>query len=291
MSAVSTDITAEEIRECQRRHPRIFHKTVWEKTRLWMGWSVTGALVIYCLVVFDFSPARIWEGLDKLGIIAQHMFPPTANGAMGEFLYACLETLAMAFLGTFLAATVAIPLGCLASKNILPAWLLHFGLRRYFDFLRGVDALVWALIFVRAVGLGPLSGILAIAIVDTGTLAKLFSEAIENIDGRSEEGVRASGANKVQVVRFAILPQVLPMMLSTSLYLFESNTRSATILGIVGAGGIGFQLADRIRAHRWDEVTMIIILILILVYAIDILSKAIRTRFIQGETRPLVGSA
>ena len=114
---------------------------------------------------------------------------------------------------------------------------------------------------MRAVGLGPLAGVLAIATTDIGIFAKLFAEAIENVDRKQVDGVRAAGGTAVKTVRFGILPQVLPIMLSNVLYMFESNTRSATILGIIGAGGIGFALSDRIRAHRWDEVGFIIILI------------------------------
>jgi len=135
---------------------------------------------------------------------------------------------------------------------------------------------------VRAVGLGPLAGILAIIISDTGTLAKLFSEAIENADKKQAEGIRACGGNPVQTIRHGIIPQVLPVMLSNVLYIFESNTRSATILGIVGAGGIGFYLADRIRTMLWEEASFIMIMILIAVYVIDWISKLVRRRLIGG---------
>lgn len=155
--------------------------------------------------------------------------------------------------------------------------------RRFFDVLRGVDVMIWALVFVRAIGLGPLAGIMAIAVSDTGTLSKLFSEAIENIEPKEMEGVKAAGGNQVTVVRFGVMPQVLPVMLSFALYMLESNTRSATILGLVGAGGIGLLLADRIRAHVWDQALVIILLILLTVYVIDFLSKKIRERLI-GKT-------
>ena len=155
------------------------------------------------------------------------------------------------------------------------------------DCLRGVDQLIWALIFVRAVGLGPLAGIMAIFISDTGTLSKLFSESIENIDRKPLDGVQAAGASGIQTLRFAVLPQVLPMFLSSTLYLFESNVRSATILGIVGAGGIGFQLSDRIRAHAWEEACFILIAILVTVAAIDWISSRLRLAII-GRTVPAV---
>ena len=145
--------------------------------------------------------------------------------------------------------------------------------------------MIWALVFVNVVGLGPFAGILAIFVNDTGTLSKLFAEAIENVDNKPIEGVRASGGSRLEVIRFGILPQVLPVMLSNTLYFFESNTRSATILGVVGAGGIGLHLSDRIRVNNWDEASFIIIMILITVFLIDILSRQVRRKFITGEWR------
>jgi phosphonate transport system permease protein len=159
--------------------------------------------------------------------------------------------------------------------------VFHFGLRRCFDGLRGIDALIWALAFIHVVGLGPFAGIMAIAVTDAGTLAKLFAEAVENVDRKPVEGVRATGARSIQVARFGILPQVLPVFLSQTLYYFESNTRSATILGVVGAGGIGLQLSDRIRVNDWQEAAFIILLILITVSLIDFLSGHVRTRVVS----------
>jgi phosphonate transport system permease protein len=197
------------------------------------------------------------------------------------------ETLAMAFLGTLLASLVALPLSFLGAKNILRVEWLRFGVRRGFDTLRAFEQLVLALIFIRAFGLGPLAGIFAIMVSDIGSLSKLFAEAIENIDRKQVEGVRASGGGPLQVIRLAILPQVLPVMLSNALYYLESNTRSASILGIVGAGGIGYLLYDRMAANNWDEVMSIIILILITVYAIDTLSGWLRGRIIgKSDYRP-----
>jgi phosphonate transport system permease protein len=211
------------------------------------------------------------------------MFPPTAKDAFWEYGYAMLQTIAMAFLGTFIAAILALPLALLCARNVMALRAVQFLARRGSDSLRGVDQMIWALIFVRAVGLGPLAGILAIIISDIGTLAKLYSEAIENVERKQMDGVRACGGNGLQTVRFGILPQVLPVMLSNALYIFESNTRSATILGIVGAGGIGFYLADRIRTLLWEEASFIMILILISVYLIDWLSKQVRMRLIAGR--------
>jgi phosphonate transport system permease protein len=280
-------LSATDIALLRRAVPRAFGAAPAVRLGLAAGWIVFAGLIAVCLWRLDASPQRLWQGLGKLGWLLPLMVPPTSGGWLGEFSYAMLETLAMAFLGTVLASLAAIPLGFLGAKNVVPQVVWHFGLRRCFDGLRGVDALLWALMFVNVVGLGPFAGVMAIAASDTGTLAKLFAEAIENVDRRQLEGVRATGANRLQIMRFAMLPQVLPVMLSHALYYLESNTRSATILGVVGAGGIGLHLADRIRVNNWDEVSFILLMILVVVTGIDLLSKAIRWRFIQAGT-PLV---
>jgi phosphonate transport system permease protein len=186
----------------------------------------------------------------------------------------------MAFLGTFVAAVIALPLGFLGARNVVVNALAHFSIRRVFDGFRGVDQLIWALAFVRAVGLGPLAGVMAIAAADICVLAKLFAEAIENADPRQTDAVKAVGGTRLLEIRFGLLPQVLPVLLAQVLYLFESNTRSAAILGVVGAGGIGLQIAERIKVRYWDEVSFIIILILLTVAVIDQLSARVRRRLI-----------
>jgi phosphonate transport system permease protein len=265
-------------------YPRLFRRSFRQRVILMLSWGLFLGVVLFCLDWTGFfNISKIIEGIGKLYSVLRFMLPPAHNGWLGEFLYGILQTLGMAFIGTLSASIAAIPLGFLGAKNILPNWVFHFGLRRVFDGLRGIDALIWALIFINMVGLGPFAGILAIAVTDTGTLAKLFAEAIENIDRKPIEGVRASGAGYIQVIRYGILPQVLPVILSNALYFFESNTRSATILGVVGAGGIGLLLSDRIRVNNWDEACFIILLILITVSLIDLVSKNIRHRFIQSE--------
>jgi phosphonate transport system permease protein len=271
---------AAAIAALRRKYPEVFRRPLHERLLIWCGWLGFSVLTAYCLWRFEFAPGRLWTGLGELGTIVTHLFPPMPGEDPREIFWALLETLAMAFLGTFLAASLAVPLAFLAAKNTFPLSIPRFGIRRLMDCLRGIDQLIWALIFVRAVGLGPLAGIMAILISDTGTLSKLFSESIENIEKKPAEGVRAAGADTLQTLRFGVLPQVIPMFLSSTLYMFESNVRSATILGIVGAGGIGFQLSDRIRAHHWEEACFILIVILIAVAAIDWISKQLRMRLI-----------
>jgi len=277
-----TDYDAASIAAIRVRHPLAFEAPLAARLRNRAAWLAFFAFTAYCFWVFELSPIRLWAGSDKLLEVASHLFPPTVGDAFYDYLWALFQTIAMAFLGTVIAAVLAIPLGLLCARNVLPVRIAQFFFRRTSDTLRGIDQVIWALIFVRAVGLGPLAGILAIIISDTGTLAKLYSEAIENAEKKQVDGIRACGGNPIQTVRFGIIPQVLPVMLSNVLYIFESNTRSATILGIVGAGGIGFYLADRIRTMLWEEASFIMIMILVAVYAIDWISKLIRRRLIGG---------
>jgi phosphonate transport system permease protein len=202
----------------------------------------------------------------------------------GNVFIALLETLLMAVLGTFVAAFVALPLAFLAAKNFSPTGVLRFFIRRFFDFLRGIDMLIWSLIFIRAFGLGPLTGTLAIAFTETGELGKLFSEALENIDKKQVDGVRSTGASKPQVYRFGVIPQILPIFISQSLYYLESNIRSATVIGALGAGGIGLMLVETIRTSRdWENTLYLILLTLVLVIIMDKFSTWLRRRLIQGR--------
>jgi phosphonate transport system permease protein len=247
-----------------------------------LGIALFFAWFIGALWYFDFSPARLWNGLNGLGTILVLMIPPSPGELWQEILMGIAESVAMAFLGTFMAAIVAVPLGFMGARNVVTTTLLRFSLRRVFDGMRGVDQLIWALAFVRAVGLGPLAGVLAIFVSDIAVLSKLYAEAIENAEKRQAEGVTAAGGGRLLGIRFGILPQVAPVMLAQALYFFESNTRSASILGVVGAGGIGLQIAERIRVRHWDEVAFIIILMIITVAAIDWISGRIRRRLINA---------
>jgi phosphonate transport system permease protein len=239
-------------------------------------------LLIGGLWRMDASPERIINGITKLGWLVALMWPPSAGGVLPELLMSLLESLAMAFLGTLLAVLVALPLALLGAGNIIGNVLLRFSVRRLYDGLRGIDTLIWALVFVAAVGMGPFAGILALAVPDIGTLSKLFSEALESADRRQVEAVRAAGANRVLAVRLGLIPQVAPVILSQILYTLESNARSSTVLGIVGAGGIGLALADRIRINNWDEVAFIVLLILGMVACIDWASRRLRLRIIRA---------
>ncbi len=280
---MKSDIAAAQVAAVREKMPLAFRAP--PRTRLLRAvfWAVNAGLMIYCFWAFEITPTRIWSGLGRLGQVLGFMFPPHVWTSWAEFapiLEGLGETLAMAFLGTLLGAVFAFPLSFLGAKNILRFAPMRLTVRRGFDVIRSFETLILALIFIRAFGLGPLAGILAIAVSEIGVFAKLFSEAIENTSRRPVDGVVSAGGSRLQAIRYGVLPQVSPVIVSILLYNFESNVRSGTILGIVGAGGIGFLLSDRIAAYRWDEAWSIIFLIIVMVYVIDWLSGLIRTRII-----------
>ena len=275
-------ITADQIAALRARMPRAFTAAPAVRARRIAIAVAALAWLATLLWWFDIMPARLLHGLSGLAVIVRLMIPPSPGAQWMDILQGMAESVAMAFLGTFAAMVIAVPLGFLGARNVLVNALAHFSIRRVFDAFRGMDQLIWALAFVRAVGLGPLAGVLAIMAAEICVLAKLFAEAIENADPLQGEAITAAGGNGVLRVRFGLLPQVLPVMLAQFLYQFESNTRSASILGVVGAGGIGLQIAERIKVRFWDEVLFIILLILLTVALIDALSTRIRRRLIGG---------
>jgi phosphonate transport system permease protein len=186
-------------------------------------------------------------------------------------------TVQIAIWGTFLAVLVAVPMGLASARNIAPIWLQQ-PMRWFTNILRSVPDLVVGLIFVVAVGLGPFAGVMAIAVNTGGVLAKLFSEAVESIDKAPIEGVRATGADRLQEIIWGVIPQVAPLWTSYALYRFESNSRSATVLGLIGAGGIGQLLFDALNAFQYAQLSAIVIVIIVAVTAIDFLSQAMRSR-------------
>jgi phosphonate transport system permease protein len=234
------------------------------------------AIFVFGLVDLDFSPSRLLAGFSQLGWITMMMIPPDPGSSLPAYLVALGETLSIALLGTTIGALVALPVSLLAARNIVPSGIFRFPVRRFLDSIRGVDTLIWALVWINVVGLGPFAGVLAIAVSDFGAFGKLFSEAIETADKKQVEGIRASGGNALHEIRFGLMPQVLPVIAGQVLYFIESNTRSATIIGIVGAGGIGLQLAEQIRVLEWQKVSFLILMILVAVAAIDWISSRLR---------------
>jgi phosphonate transport system permease protein len=204
----------------------------------------------------------------------------------GDILAKLMQTLVMAFVGTLFATLIAFPLAFVAARNITASRPANWLMKRSFDFLRSIDMLIWALFFTRGFGPGPIPGIAAILFTDTGALGKVYAEALENVDDKQREGVKSVGASAASVNRFGVVPQVLPVFISQSLYFWESNTRSATIIGAVGAGGIGLKLLEAMGTNSdWDKVAYMVLLILGVVFVFDNVSNAIRARLIGPGLR------
>jgi len=275
-----SEIPAPDPAQLQARYSNIFHRPA--SARLATPAMVLLAFAIFAfgLVDLGFSPTRLFAGMRQLGWITLMTLPPDPGSSLPLYLKALGETLSIALLGTTLAAVMALPVSLLAARNIVPSSLMRFPVRRFLDSIRGVDTLIWALVWINVVGLGPFAGVLAIAVSDFGALGKLFSEAIEAADQKQVEGIRASGGNALHEIGFGLLPQVIPVIAGQVLYFFESNTRSATIIGIVGAGGIGLQLAEQIRVLEWQHVSFLILMILVAVAVIDWISGKLRSAII-----------
>jgi len=280
MSATSlAAITEADIAEARVTHPGAFGDPLRRAVRIGVAVLVM-AYFVWSLGHLEFYKLFETSGRAQRLIVGFFTWSDMANWQYRQIYVGIGQTLAMAFLGTLLGSVAALFLAFFAARNTMPALLPRQAMRRFLDILRGVDQLIWGLVFVRAVGLGPLAGVLAIFISDTGTLAKLYSEAIENIDRKQVEGVRASGASPARVIRWAYIPQILPVFISLSLYSFESSTRSATILGIVGAGGVGMVLIERFRAGFYDQVAFVVLNVLVCIFVIDWISARVRGHFI-----------
>ena len=237
-------------------------------------WGIVLGLLVWSWEGADMRPGDLIENSSNMARYLQGFMQPDFYD-WPIYLEEMLVTVQIAVWGTALAVVLAVPLGILSSENIAPWWIYH-PVRRLMDAFRAINEMVFAMLFVVAVGLGPFAGVLALWIHTTGVLAKLFSEAVEAVDPRPVEGIKATGANWNQEVIFGVVPQVLPLWISYSLYRFESNVRSATVLGIVGAGGIGQILYESIRGFYYGETAALLIIVIISVTLLDILSQQLR---------------
>jgi phosphonate transport system permease protein len=232
----------------------------------WTAWD-TGA-----------DPVRFVRGLPWIADFVRRMLPPDLT-VLPQALSGALTTLEIALLGTAVAAVLALPLGFLSARNVAPGGVF-LGTRAVLNFFRSVDTLVYALVFVAAVGLGPFPGVLAVVAYTTTSLAKLYSEAIEGIDPGPVDAVAATGATRLQVLRFAVVPQVLPLFLSYVLYRLETNIRAATVLGFVGAGGIGFYLQTYLRTIDYPAASTVLLVTVAMVIVVDTVSSRLRDRLV-----------
>ncbi len=242
---------------------------VWALVLLTLAWAWQGA---------EMRPLDLIRDADNMRIYAREFFPPNFHD-WRIYLHEMVITLHIALWGTVLAIVAAVPLGLLSAHNVAPPWV-HQPVRRLMDLCRSINEMVFAMLFIVAVGLGPFAGVLALFVHTTGTLAKLFSEAVEAIDERPVEGIRAMGGHKLAEVVYGIFPQVMPLWLSYSLYRFESNVRSASVVGMVGAGGIGVVLYEVIRGFQYAQTCAVLLMLAITVTVIDMFSAWLRKRFI-----------
>ena len=242
-------------------------------------WGGVIAVLLYSVDAVDLGNiSRLFSGNDSMKMFAHDLLRPDFSD-WRMFVAKMWETVQIALWGTFLAVLFGIPLGLAAARNMAPAWVVT-PVRWVMNLLRSVPDLVIGLLFVTAVGLGPLAGVLAITLNTAGVLAKLFSEAVESIDKGPVEGVRATGAAPLQEVVWGVIPQVAPLWTSYALYRFESNSRAATVLGLIGAGGIGQILFDSLNSFSYSRVAAIAIVIVVAVTLIDLLSQTIRARLL-----------
>lgn len=246
--------------------------------RQWLVWLFVAILLAWSWHGAEMNPLMLWRDGNNMRVFAADFFPPDFH-YWRLYLAEMLVTVQIAVWGTALAIVCSVPLGILCSENISPWWICQ-PVRRVMDACRSINEMVFAMLFVVAVGLGPFAGVMALFIGTTGVLAKLFAEAVEAIDRGPVEGVRATGSSALQEVIFGVIPQVLPLWISYSLYRFESNVRSATVVGMVGAGGIGVTLWEAIRGFQMNQTCAILIIIIVVVSTIDIISQRLRKRFI-----------
>ncbi|MFM9852362.1 MAG: phosphonate ABC transporter, permease protein PhnE [Sphingomonadaceae bacterium] len=274
---MTTDLA---LTDALRINRQAVHPPLWDTFKYWALFAAVFAAFLYAVDDIGLGFGILSAGVSKLGVMLGAMWPPSDGEAPVRIWFAVAQTLGMAVLGTSFAALMAVPLGLIAARNIVANPVVHFVVRRVMDVFRGIPALIWALILVAALGLGPIAGILALAFADIPRLGKLFAEAMENIDERQRDSIRATGASAAIVVRFGTLPQALPIWLSQCLYSLEMNFRAAVVVGVVGGGGIGFELQERIRIFAYDEVAYIIILYVVTVSLLDLLSERLRANLL-----------
>lgn len=242
------------------------------------GWAAFALVLMWAWKGADMRPLDLAKDSGNMATFLTEFFPPDFR-EWRSYLREMIVTVHIAVWGTLLAIVCAVPFGLLSSANIVPMWVYQ-PVRRLMDACRAINELVFAMLFIVAVGLGPFAGVLALWVHTTGTLAKLFAEAVEAIDPRPVEGVRATGASALEEILYGVIPQVLPLWISYSLYRFESNVRSASVVGMVGAGGIGVILYEVIRGFEYAQTCAVILIIIVFVSSIDLLSARVRRIFI-----------
>lgn len=241
--------------------------------------ALIGALYAMCFSLAQVDPAKLAEGLPKLAGWLAQAWPPRGD-ELPLIVRRTAETIAMATVGTTAAALLALPMALLGSRNLTPLPILYYPVRWFLNMLRGIDSFVFALLFVAAVGLGPFAGVIGIALHTWGSAAKLFADHLENADLAPYDAVRTTGAGRFTSIAYAVLPDVLPVFASTALFWLEFNVRASTVLGVVGAGGIGQELKNSMDLLDFNRLFTIIAVILIVVTLLDQVSNWLRRKLV-----------
>ncbi|QAY74110.1 phosphonate ABC transporter, permease protein PhnE [Agromyces protaetiae] len=246
------------------------------RTRFLVGLPLAALFLVWSFVGAEFDFAKLGEGTVNMGEFLGRLFPPSWE-KFDTIVALLIETLQMAIVGTVLGAVLSLVIAFGAASNIAPRWL-YYPTRWIMNIIRSLPELVIALMFVSAVGLGPFAGILAMTIGSIGSIGKVFAEAMEAVDRGPVTAMQAVGASKRQLVQYGVLPQAAPLLVSYTLLLFEGNVRGATILGMVGAGGIGLELTTAMKMYDYGHLSAIVICIIVLVTVIDQASAIIRRK-------------
>ncbi|VVD72720.1 MULTISPECIES: phosphonate ABC transporter, permease protein PhnE [Pandoraea] len=245
--------------------------------RSWLSlisWGAFFLILVWSWGGADMRPLDLIRDSGNMSQFAHDFFPPDFHD-WRVYVNEMLVTIHIAVWGTVLAVVCSIPMGLLSASNMVPAWVYQ-PVRRVLDACRAINEMVFAMLFIVAVGLGPFAGVLALWVHTTGTLSKLFAEAVEAIDPRPVEGVRATGARSIDEILYGVLPQVMPLWISYTLYRFESNVRSASVVGMVGAGGIGVVLYEVIRSFQYAQTCAVMLIMIVVVTCIDVFSARVR---------------
>lgn len=240
---------------------------------------LVAAFFIQSVVAVEFSPVAFASGIPDLANLVSRMFPPSVE-YLPRAAAAALQTVQMALVGTVVGALLSVPLAFAAARNVSPHVLLYRGARSFVGFVRSIPDLIWGLLFVSAVGLGPFPGTVALTLGSIGMLGKLYAEAIEEIEPGQVEALRSTGAHPLQTLALGVVPQVVPAFVALTLYRWDINIRDSIVLGLVGAGGIGFELQTSMRLFQYPEVLTMIIVILLIVLLVENLSQRVRRRVI-----------
>lgn len=285
-------LSPQALAESRRRHKDIFARQNRYLRRLGLLAGAVALYYIYFFSMFGLPWPRFLLGCRQIGHYLARMlvWHDVANWPFAYYLGQIFLTIAIVWVGTITATLIALPLSFLAARNVMATPALRpiaRVARHAFDIFRGIDMAIWGMVFVRAVGMGPLAGVMAIIVQDVGLLGKLYAEGHEAVDKLPGRGLGAVGANYVQKQRFGIYTQSFPTFLALSLYQIESNTRSAAVLGFVGAGGVGLVYAENMRLWNWDVVMFITLVLVAIVMVMDKISAMLRTKYITGNAIPL----